>query len=119
MEEDPGVNEQYRRASPWPLFVAVGLALSEVGVFLDIPQLSVGGLLLLSASVVGILHETEYVTRPWRLSVLFSIGLVALGVLLDAVIPVPVGFRGKAIAIAGGLLLVGTGVAWLRSEGRI
>ncbi|WP_226010267.1 DUF7541 family protein [Halomicrobium salinisoli] len=73
--EEPGLSDQYSRASPWPLFVALGLTLSEVGVFIDIFPVAVFGLLLFGGSVAGILTESGYAERP-------SPALVALGALL-------------------------------------
>jgi hypothetical protein len=65
MEEPAGLSDRYLRASPWPLFVALGLALSEVGVFVGIFPVAVFGLLLFAGSVAGILTEAEYVKSPW------------------------------------------------------
>ncbi len=76
--EEPGLSDQYSRASPWPLFVALGLTLSEVGVFINIFPVAVFGLLLFGGSVAGILTESGYVDRP-------SPTLVALGALLGVV----------------------------------
>ena len=57
-----------RKASAWPVFVAVGLAVAEIGVFLDgLYPLAVAGLLLFVGSVAGIVSEAGYVDRPWRL----------------------------------------------------
>jgi len=36
MEETPGLSEQYRKASPWPLFIALGVPISEIGLVFDI-----------------------------------------------------------------------------------
>lgn len=78
-----------KRASAWPVFVALGLAVSEVGVFMGFYPVAVAGLLLFAGSVAGILHEAGYVETPWRL--LTGLGgvfvLVGLGVVasqLDA-----------------------------------
>lgn len=65
MEEQPGLSDQYRSASPWPLFVALGLTLSEVGVSLGLFPVAVFGLILFGGSVAGILTESGYASRPW------------------------------------------------------
>ncbi|MFC7028455.1 hypothetical protein ACFQJ5_14265 [Halomicroarcula sp. GCM10025324] len=65
MEEQPGLSDQYRTASPWPVFVALGLALSEVGVFVGLFPVAVFGLILFGGSVAGILTESGYASRPW------------------------------------------------------
>jgi len=74
MSDEAGVDEGYRLSSPWPLFVAVGLAASEVGVVIGIIPLAVGGLLVFAWSVAGIVQEAGYVERPW--GVLGALGLV-------------------------------------------
>lgn len=65
MNEEPGLSDRYRRASPWPLFVALGLALSEIGVFIGVFPVAVFGLLLFGGSIAGILTESNYTRRPW------------------------------------------------------
>jgi len=66
------------KASPWPLFVALGLAVGELGIFMGLYPVAVGGLLLFVGSVAGIVQEAGYSERPWRL-------LGALGALLVVV----------------------------------
>lgn len=65
MSDTAGVDEGYRRSSPWPVFVAFGFAISEVGVFVPLFPVAVGGLLLFTGSVAGILAESEYVDDAW------------------------------------------------------
>lgn len=74
MEEQPGLSDQYRTASPWPVFVALGLVLSEIGVFIGLFPVAVFGLILFGGSIAGILTESGYVTRPWP--TLVGIGIV-------------------------------------------
>jgi len=78
MDEDPGLSDQYRTASPWPVFVALGLALSEVGVFVGLFPVAVFGLILFGGSVAGILTESGYAERPWPT-------LLAVGALLSVI----------------------------------
>ena len=68
------------RTSVWPLVVAMGLTVSEVGVFMGVYPLAVGGLVLFVASVAGITHEAGYTGRPWRLAGALGVVLVAVGV---------------------------------------
>jgi hypothetical protein len=84
MDEDPGLSDQYRRASPWPVFVALGLVLSEVGVFLGLFTVAVFGLLLFGGSIAGILTESGYTTRPWPTLLGFGavLAVVGLGIVL-------------------------------------
>ena len=112
MDENPGLSQQYRRASPWPLFVALGIPLAELGILFDIFALSVGGLLLFCGSVTGLLHEAEYVRSPWLTLGGFAVGLFAVGgafVLTSIDLPT----RGYAIVAAGILLLFGAVVGEL------
>lgn len=119
MAEEPGLSDEYPTASPWPLLVALGLALSEIGVFLGLFPVAVAGLLLLGGSVAGILRESGYVARTWLvlggLGVVFALlgaGVVATqatgAVPVRQVLVEPNGVvgRGIAIAVAGALLVV-------------
>lgn len=79
MDEQPGLSDQYRRASPWPLFIALGLPIAEIGVLFGLVPVAVGGLLLFVGSIAGIVQESGYVERPWNLlaglgGVLFVLG---------------------------------------------
>jgi hypothetical protein len=67
------------KASPWPLFVALGLAVGEVGVFMGLYPVAVAGLLLFVGSVAGIVTEAGYTERPWRLLGGLGVVLVILG----------------------------------------
>jgi hypothetical protein len=78
MEEQPGLSDQYRTASPWPVFVALGLALSEIGVFIGLFPVAVFGLILFGGSIAGILTESGYAERPWPT-------LLAIGALLAVI----------------------------------
>jgi len=125
MDEDPGLSDQYRMASPWPVFVALGLAISEVGIVVGIFSVAVGGLLLFGGSVAGILKESGYVGQLWGSLLAFGILLVVIGggllfsqmdgtvALLD-VIAEPAGYgavvpRALAIAVSGIILLAAGG----------
>ncbi|AQL41740.1 hypothetical protein BV210_02960 [Halorientalis sp. IM1011] len=126
MEEEPGLSDQYRKASPWPMFVALGFVLSEVGIIVGIFAIAVGGLLLFGGSVAGILKESEYVDTLWGSLLAFGgvlavigVGLVGWrvgvdpGVLVDVIVApgdygqlVP---RALAVAVAGLILLAAGG----------
>lgn len=115
---DPGLSDQYRKASPWPLFVALGLAVSEVGVVLGLAPVSVGGLLLFGGSIAGILQESGYVERPWPSLAAVGALLVVGGALVigsqvtpatlvaDVTAPNSITFRGLAITGSGLILAV-------------
>jgi hypothetical protein len=84
MDEQPGLSDQYRMSSPWPLFVALGFVLSELGIFLALVPLSVGGLLLFTGSIAGIIREAGYTDQPWSTLGILGIVLVVLGGVLTA-----------------------------------
>ena len=126
MEEDPGRSDQYRKASPWPLFVALGFVLSEVGIIVGIFSIAVGGLLLFGGSVAGILKESAYVDTLWGSLLTFGGVLAAIGVgvvgwrvgvdpgVIVDVIATPGDFgllvpRALAVAVAGVMLLAAGG----------
>lgn len=130
MEDQPGLSDQYRMSSPWPLFVALGLVLSELGVLFGIIPLSVGGLLLFVGSIAGVLTESGYTPDLWRVlgglgAVLVVIGGILAGTqlgltspsaipseLIDAFGEQPNGIiiRGVSIVIAGAIAIVVGGV---------
>ncbi|WP_275883657.1 cox cluster protein [Halorhabdus sp. BNX81] len=119
MSEQPNVRTQSRRASPWPVFVALGFALSEVGIFIGLYPVAVGGLLLLGASVAGILRESGYVRDLWRpltgLGAAFSVlGVAIVATVVDpatveivALVEEPSGVVGRGLSVvgAGGILV--------------
>jgi hypothetical protein len=80
MSDARGLDEGYKRSSPWPIFVAFGLALSEVGVIVPLFPVAVGGLLLFTGSLAGILRESDTVEDAWLTFGTFGGVLVALGV---------------------------------------
>lgn len=104
--------------SPWPVLVAVGLALSEVGVFLGVVAVAVGGLLLFGVAVAGVLAETGYVASVWRslrrLGALLAVAGAALWLwrvpeaTVAALLAAPdvdgFALRGAAVVVAGALL---------------
>jgi len=122
-EVEPGLSDQYRKASPWPMLVALGFVISEVGVVLGIFPVTVGGLLLFGGTVAGILSESGYVEETWRSLAAFGVLLVAFGALTiglnidpvavsaDALLDTarPFVYRGSAITAAG-VMLVAVGL---------
>jgi len=87
-EVSPGLSDQYRKASPWPMLVAFGFVISEVGVVLGVFPITVGGLLLFAGTVAGILSESNYVRRTWLsiasiAAILAVLGALAVGLHID------------------------------------
>jgi hypothetical protein len=125
MDDQPGLSDQYRMSSPWPLIVVLGLVFSELGLLFNVFAVAVGGLLLFVGSIAGIVLESGYAERPWTVLAGLGVVLCVLGVLvtvtqldsvtLDAVVTVigqPNGIvaRGVELLIAGVVaVVVGTG----------
>ena len=112
-EEEPREVEEDgpTRVSAWPLVVALGLTVSEVGVFMGVYPLAVGGLVLFVASVAGITHEAGYTRRPWRLAGALGVVLVAAGVwMVSTQVPLAVDPVVTAVERADGIVLRGVSV---------
>ena len=107
MEEAPGLSDQYRMASPWPMFVALGLPISEIGILFDVFPIAVGGLLLFCGSIAGMLGESGYAATPWR--ALAAMGGIFLLVGALFVLPELDPFAG--IDLFGGMNLLTRGYA--------
>ncbi|GAA0252577.1 hypothetical protein ACFFQF_03280 [Haladaptatus pallidirubidus] len=108
MDEQPGLSDQYRKSSPWPLFVAFGLALFEVGIVMAqyLFPVAVGGMLMFVGSCVGILRESEYIKNPWK-GLVASAGLAfAVGGVVWTMTTGDVQLRGTAILIGGAILFI-------------
>jgi hypothetical protein len=103
MDDQPGLSDQYRMASPWPIFVALGIPIAELGILFDVFAVAVGGLLLFCGSVTGMLRESGYAKTPWRPLVFFAGILFLVGGAL-AFTDVNLVTRGYAIITAGALL---------------
>lgn len=105
MSSDPGLSDQYRTASPWPVFVALGLPISEVGIVFGLFPVAVGGLLLFCGSIAGLMAESGYASTPWLVTGIFGFLCLGLGTWFTfGGLNLPV--RGQAIGAAGILLLV-------------
>jgi hypothetical protein len=105
MDDQPGLSDQYRMASPWPIFVALGIPLAEIGILFDVFVVAVAGLLLFCGSLTGLIREAGYAETAWRPLVVLAVPLIALGAAL-AFTDVNLVTRGYAIITAGGLLAV-------------
>jgi len=108
MEETPGLSDQYRKASPWPLFIALGVPISELGLVFNIFPVAVGGLLLFCGCIAGILQEAGYIAKPWTaLSVMAGLLFLAgAGVLYgNLLVDVDLALRAYALITSGGILL--------------
>lgn len=116
-------------SSPWPVLVAVGLAVSELGVFVGSVPFSVAGLVLFGGAAAGLAHEAGYGGSPAGPLLVAGGLLVVVGggvwatrlhaFTVPALLAAPavdgVARRGVATLVAGGLL-AGTGlVEWSSS----
>ncbi|MDZ7850830.1 MAG: cox cluster protein [Halodesulfurarchaeum sp.] len=116
-----GSPTRVHRVSAWPPFIALGFAVGEIGIVLNLVPLSIGGLILFGGSVAGILEETDYVqSRWWPLLIMGTIfvgfggvmwgsqvSTVAIETLLAAAETNTIAVRGEAIVIAGAILVLG------------
>jgi hypothetical protein len=112
--------EQPPTSSPWPVLIAAGLALSEIGILVDVLPVAIGGLVLLASSVTGFITESGHVSSPWPLAIGFGALFVVLGAGLYAVgteqvaagsdDPFSLATRGVAIVAAGLVTIVGAAV---------
>lgn len=119
MTRRPVANGAARRTSQWPIVVALGLVLSEIGVFFGSVPLAIGGLILFAGSCSGLVHEAGYAPSPTRPMGWFGALFVLLGtslwvtsvstVTIPALLAAPandgLALRGAAIVVAGGLLV--------------
>jgi len=105
MSEESDPEQSFTGASPWPLFVALGFALSELGVILGLRPVSVAGLLLFVSAVAGILTESGYISRPDRAIGIQGAALLAIGGALIVQNRTGTTVRGQSIGIAGGICL--------------
>ena len=107
MEENPGLSEQYRKASPWPVFIALGVPISEIGLVFDVFPVAVGGLLLFCGCIAGMLQESGYVELPWGALGVMSVLLFVAGgaVLYTNPGGVDLTLRAYALLATGGILL--------------
>jgi hypothetical protein len=117
MEAEPGLSDQYRRASPWPLFVALGIPIAEVGIVFGLFPIAVGGLLLFGGSAAGMATEAGYAKTPWRALVGAAIPFAALGAgFAFTAIDLPT--RGFAILAAAGILVAVAAAGTLFTPGQ-
>lgn len=81
-ETESALSEQYAKSSPWPVVVALGLVISEIGILFGLYPVAIAGLVMFAGSVSGIVHEAGYVASPWRLLSGLGVALVVVGVAL-------------------------------------
>jgi hypothetical protein len=132
MDDQPGLSDQYRMSSPWPLIVVLGLVFSELGLLFNVFAVAVGGLLLFVGAIAGIVLESGYAERPWNLLAGLGVALCVLGALvtmtqldsvtlgaLAGVIGQPNGIvaRGVELLVAGIVaVVIGAGGRFAESE---
>ncbi|XVH30809.1 DUF7541 family protein [Haloferacaceae archaeon DSL9] len=112
MDETPGLSDQYRKASPWPFFIAIGLVLAEVGIVFELVPVAVGGLLLFCICIAGVLRESTYVNSPWTSLAILAGLLAVFGFWLLYVDPrVDVSLAVRAYSVLGAAVILGAGAA--------
>lgn len=122
MSGGPTAVDDGRRTSPWPVFVALGFAVAELGVFFGVVPLAVGGIVVFGGSCSGQLAEVGHRSSLSRslipvggVFVIIGVGLWFAGVTdftTATVLTSPrvdgVALRGVAV-LTGGLVLVAAG----------
>ncbi|MCF2207918.1 hypothetical protein KI372_10260 [Halobacterium salinarum] len=105
---EPGLSDQYTRASPWPIPLVIGIVVTEVGlVFEGLTPVAVSGMLLFAACVVGITRESAFADTLWRPGVAVGVLFAVLG----AVIYTGTTATTRGIAMLGTSVLVWTASA--------
>ena len=105
----------------WHAFVPLGLVTAEIGVLFDLTPIAVGGLVLFARSIAGVLVEMRFARGPVYLltgiGLLYALagsGLVyAFGGSTGAF---ELGFRGIALAVAGGVTTALAAWRWFETE---
>lgn len=122
------VTDHRPSTSLWPMFVAFGLAIAEVGVVVGVFVFTVVGFLTFTGAVTGILYESGYVENAWgTLGVLAAVVLaLGFGVFLGfggivggaelVAVPNAIAYRGLSMIAAGFLTLLTAGVGSVRGE---
>ena len=89
-------------STPWPVALAFGLAIAELGVFLGYAAIAAPGVVCFGVALAGAVDEAGYGrSRPFLL-VVVAAAIAALGVVaVAAALPI----RGYSMLIGAGLLL--------------
>lgn len=76
------MDEGEAKGSAWPIAVALGLAIGEVGVLLGLVPVAVSGVVLFGGGIAAISRESGLATDPWHplAAVGGVIGALSLGV---------------------------------------
>lgn len=120
-----------RTASPWPILVALGIAVGELGVLFGFVSLAVGGILAFGLGAASILREADVVRGRARPVLGVGILIGALGLLvwslrvyhptLDAYLAMAAtdGIAARAAIVVGAaVLLVAGGLLGIALETR-
>ena len=89
-------------STPWPVALAFGLAVAELGIFLGFAAVAAPGVVFFGASLAGAIDEAGYGrSRPFLLAVAATAIAVLGAVAVAAALPI----RGYAMVIGALLLL--------------
>lgn len=105
-------------ASPWPLFVAVGLAVAEAGVLFGVFAVAVAGVCCFGGAVAGLVAESDHVASRPRGLLAVAAPLAVLGGVVVAATTYET--RGSAVLVGAGLLvaLAAVDAIWATSASR-
>lgn len=90
------------RASPWPPFVAIGLAIAEAGVLFGSFGVAVAGVTLFGSAVTGMVTESDHLnSRSLAFGVVASVFAVLGGLV---VVATSYQTRGEAVLVGAAVL---------------
>lgn len=127
-EDGTAVGERKPSSSAFPMFLAFGLAVAEVGVVLGVFVLTVVGVIAFTGSVAGILAESGYVADGWTTLAVLGVVVLALGAVVfvryggsvggvePLAVPNDIAYRGLSMLAAGALTLLTAGAGYARGE---
>ncbi|NHN40149.1 cox cluster protein [Halorubellus sp. JP-L1] len=122
------VTDHKPSASLWPMFVAFGLAIAEVGVVVGVYVLTIVGVLTFTGAVAGILHEAGYVDDAWTTLGVLAVVVLVAGTAVFALyggavggpalvaVPNAIAYRGLSMMAAGGITLLASVAGFTRKE---
>lgn len=76
------MDDRADRSSGWPILVALGVAVGELGVLFGVTPVAVGGVLLSGGGSAALVAESGLADDPWRPLVVIGtiVGAISLGV---------------------------------------
>ncbi len=120
-DPDPNPDPDPDATGIWHAFVPLGLVAAEIGVLFDFTPVAVGGLVLFGRSIAGVLVEMRFARGPTHLltgiGIIYTLSGSGLVYLFGgAPGAFELGFRGIALAVAGGVTAALAAWRWFEAE---